>query len=157
MQRGSRAGVGPREHKSSMLRVMLRPVVALVLTLALGVLPVVHDVCGPECEMGETPVLVAVDAAVEGLATQDADTECPLHPADEQTPARESDGCTHDHGTVQEAPESPSAVSPSVPLSLNVPVAAFSSTLRDIVTASRRHDLVSPAVERAPRLLSLRV
>ncbi len=54
-----------------MLEVMRRSVVALVLAFSLGVLPVVHDVCGPECEMGETPVLVAFDAAAEGLASQD--------------------------------------------------------------------------------------
>jgi hypothetical protein len=135
----------------------MRSVLALAIALSFGVLPVVHNVCGPECEMGEARVLAASGAAAGGLAPQDPEAECPLHPAEEQAPARESDGCTHDHGTVQEAPESPSAVSPSVPLSLNVPVAAFSSTWRDIMTAYRRHDLGSPPVERTPRLLSIRV
>ena len=140
-----------------MLELMRRSVVALVLAFSLGVLPVVHDVCGPECEMGQTPVLVAFDAAAEGLASQDPSAECPLHPAEEQAPAPESDGCTHDHGSVREAPERASAVAPSVPQALDLPVAAFSWAAPRPAPGRRNLVVDSPPGTRAPTRLALRI
>lgn len=140
-----------------MLELMLRSVVALLLAFSLGVLPVVQDVCGPECEMGETPVLVAFDAATEGLASQDPDAECPLHPAGEQAPAPESDGCTHDHGSVREASDRASAVAPSVLQPMDLSDAAFLWAGPRSAPGPRSRVIDSPPGSRAPARLALRI
>jgi len=140
-----------------MLGVMQRSVVALVLAFSLGVLPVVHDVCGPECEMGETPVLVAFDAAAGDLEPQNPDAECPLHPAEEQAPLPESDGCTHEHGTVREAPERASAVAPSGLQAMDLPDAAFSWAGPRFTPGRRNHVVASPPGTRPPTRLALRI
>lgn len=140
---------------------MVRSIVAVVVALALGVLPVVHDVCGPECAMSDlAPIVVAAEAPVapsEPVSGDVTEPECPLHPAESKAPTHESDGCTHDHGIVREAPESPSALAPSVPQSLDLPVAAFSWTAPDIPPERRGHTTASLPVGRAPHFLALRI
>jgi hypothetical protein len=147
--------MGASADLGCIVEVMSRSIAASVLALALGVLPVVHDVCGPECAMGPAPVLVAGTAAAD-LVPGDVE-ECPLHPAQKQAPAHEADGCTHDHGTVQEAPDSLSALAPSVPQFLDLPVTTFSRAMPVVTAHPRDHAVVSPPVKRSSQLLPLRI
>jgi hypothetical protein len=123
----------------------------IVLSFALGVLPVVHDVCGPDCAMGDAPGVVAT--ATEPAA----EAECPLHPAEDKAPTHEPDGCTHDHGIVRDAPESTSALAPSLSQPLQLPVATFSFAVLPVASRRPVRTTASQPIARSPRSIALRI
>ncbi len=150
---GRTATPTPRRQvrRGCIVRVMSRSIVASVMAFAVGVLPVVHDVCGPDCAMGDAPVVVAT--ATEPAA----EAECPLHAAEDKAPTHEPDGCTHDHGIVRDAPESTSALAPSLSQPLQLPVATF---LFAVLPAAPRRPLRTTAsrpIARSPRSIALRI
>ena len=97
---------GPREHKGSMLELMRRSVVALVLAFPSAYCLSCTTCADRSARWARRRSSWRLTPQRRASRPRNTSAECPLHPAEEQAPAPESEGCTHDHGSVREAPES---------------------------------------------------